>query len=198
MRYEGKKQNIHYHSDKAASIQTITGWVSSTGVYWGKDEHMARWSGCTHMTCQCGNVHEKGRTVCDECFHKRSVERFLAMPEKADTGDFLYSDAADRYFSEVSEAEDYAYDEGLTLHDLRLIICEPNIMKTVDDEHWDGDLPEDQYLEDCAPKAVMEKLRELNELIASMKPVLSWSPGKYRLSLADYSPRETAEEEAAS
>jgi hypothetical protein len=177
------KKNIHYHSDAAASIQTVTGWVSATGVFWDKDEHMARWSGCTHMTCDCGNVHPKGRTICDACFEKRSIERFMAMPEKADLGAFLFSDSADRYFSEISEAEDFAFDEGMTLHDLRLIICEPNIMRPVDYENWESDLPEGMGLEDCAPKEVLEKLRELNELIVKAKPILSWRPGKYRLAL---------------
>lgn len=187
-----RNKNIHYHSDAAASIQTVTGWVSRDGYFWGKDEHMARWSGCTHVTCECGAVHTKSRTCCDDCLDKRSLERFHKLPEKADTGGFLYSDAADRYFSEVSEAEEYAYDEGITLHDLRLIICEPNFMRTVDDEYWEGDLPEDQYLEDCVPKEVAEKLRELNELIMKMRPVLSWSPGKYRLSLANCAATEPA------
>lgn len=196
MRQQAK--NIHYHSDKAASLQTVTGWVSSNGTFYGKDEHLARWAGCTHMTCGCGAVHPKGRTCCDECFHKRAVERFLKMPERADTGDFLYSDAADRYFSEISEAEDYAYDEGLTLHDLRLIICEPNHMRPIEDDYWEGDLPEDQYIDDCAPKVVTDKLRELNELIITMKPILSWSPGKYRLSLANYTAPDQADSGAVS
>lgn len=190
-----KKPAIHYYSDKAASLQTVTGWVSSEGVFWGKDEHMARWSGCTHMTCECGDVHAKSQTSCDACFQKRDLARYAAMPERADTGDMLFSDYADRYFSEISEAEDYAFDEGLTLHDLRLIICEPNAMREVEDDYWEDDLADDRTIDDTAPNAILQKLRELNDLIREIKPVLSWRPGKYRLALANPQPHQSAQKQ---
>ena len=42
------KKIILPESPEAASIQTVTGWVSSNGRYWGNDEHMARYDGSTH------------------------------------------------------------------------------------------------------------------------------------------------------
>ena len=32
---------VPYDSSEAASIQTVTGWVSRSGRFWGNDEHMA-------------------------------------------------------------------------------------------------------------------------------------------------------------
>ena len=42
------KQIILPESPEAASVQTVTGWVSRTGRYWGNDERMARYDGSTH------------------------------------------------------------------------------------------------------------------------------------------------------
>jgi len=42
---------VPYDSAEAASIQTVTGWVSRSGRFWGNDEHMARYDGCTHRKC---------------------------------------------------------------------------------------------------------------------------------------------------
>ena len=43
-----EKQIIMEDSPEAASIQTVTGWVSRTGRFWGNDERMARFDGSTH------------------------------------------------------------------------------------------------------------------------------------------------------
>ena len=47
-----KLKIVMMDSDKAASIQTVTGWVDRQGRFWGKDEHQARWCGATHRKCK--------------------------------------------------------------------------------------------------------------------------------------------------
>ena len=180
--YRAVKKNIHYHSDSAASIQTVTGWVSRDGHFWGQDEHMARWSGCTHKTCECGKVVAKGWIKCDECREAARVERFRSLPERSTCGGMVYSDSHQRYFDDLSDAVDYAADEQVSVACLDLVCCKPTYMGEIyPDEIFEGDMPEDQCFADIAPKDILEKLSELNELIQKSKFVLSWYPDKFRV-----------------
>ena len=55
-------KEIRYDSAEAATYKTgLAGWVSCTGNFWGEDEHMARWTGCTHQSCACGFALERRR-----------------------------------------------------------------------------------------------------------------------------------------
>lgn len=175
-------KNIHYHSDKAASLQTVTGWVSCDGRFFGNDEHLARWAGCTHKTCACGKITSKHYTICDTCREEKRSERYRAMPEGNPGSDMVYSDSGQRYFNDVDDALDYAADEGCSIAGLDLVCCEPAYMKGIDWDLWADDLPEDQMLSECAPKAIIDKLEELNTLIRESKVILSWWPGKERVS----------------
>lgn len=63
-------------STEAAQLVTITGWVSRTGIFYGNDERIARYAGCTHRPCEtedCGKPTEKTYIYCDDCRHKRDV-----------------------------------------------------------------------------------------------------------------------------
>ena len=57
-------------------------------------------------------------------------------------------------------------------------------MRGIDWDYWADGLPEDQMLSDCAPKAIIDKLEELNAMIRASKIVLSWWPGKERVAKA--------------
>lgn len=183
------KKIIFYESEEAASLKTVTGWVSSDGRFFGDDERIARWNGCTHKTCACGRPMTKHWIICDECRAAKDLEKFLAMPERVAGAGLVYSNASDTYFNDIDDAIDHAADEGISLHEMQLIICEPVRMKQIDEDYWADDLAEDFTINDSDP-VIAEKLDELNELIESRKPVLSWFPGKYRVSLADYSQEE--------
>src|SRR5579872_5803301 len=77
-----EKPIVMYDSPEAATFRTgLSGWVSSDGHYYGKDEHLARWAGSTHKKCECGNIHEKTWTCCEECRGKNDRKRYLALPE---------------------------------------------------------------------------------------------------------------------
>lgn len=166
-------------SPEAASLQTVTGWVSRTGIFYGNDERIARFAGCTHVPCDaCGKVTEKLWTHCEECRKTREIARYEAMPRKPWDGQaMLYSEAWDEYFDDPGAAEE-ALDEGQTLADLRLVICEPNYGRPLDDDYFCDELGEDGHL----PVILESAIETFNEALAKA-PALSWSPGKYALEL---------------
>lgn len=159
---------------------TVTGFVDTHGRFWGEDERMARWSSCTHVRCQCGGLAERHWTACPDCRAKKAAERYAAMPKvEWNGGSFVYSDSHDRYFQDYDELVDYirdlrADDSSVTVDDLRLIICEPNMAREIDGgDHFGDDLPEDGEL----PDELQQAIDALNAVIRKQPP-LSWSPGK--------------------
>lgn len=165
-------------SDDAAKIVTVTGWVDRQGRFWGNDERMARWSGATHLVCDCGTVHEKAWTKCPECHQKAHEERYAAMPQEAWDGEApLYSDACDTYFSSEEELVEYVQDDPeRNYENLRLLICEANYPREIDgSDHFSDDLPEDGEL----PSVLEAAFEALNEVIKKQPP-LSWSPRRVR------------------
>ncbi|WP_206601766.1 hypothetical protein [Herbaspirillum aquaticum] len=129
---KGAELHIPYSSPEAASLQTVTGWVSRDGRFWGDDEHMARFCGATHRQCkQCEAVEIKiDRLYCDSCLELRRIEKYKAMPrEQWDGAALLYLDGTDRYFQDPNEAREYANDKGIDrqgrpickLHGLRML-----------------------------------------------------------------------------
>lgn len=171
-----EKTKILYNSPEAASIQTITGWVSSMGRFWGKDEHMARYEGSTHDICKCGEEKEKGYTICEKCRAAKNIENYYKMPFKEWDGKtplVLFND--DRYFFDEDEIELYLEDNELHPSDLKLVICEPNHLHEVNPDYWSDITPEDAEL----PEAVSKALDALNKAISEAKP-FSWSEGIYR------------------
>lgn len=181
----GREQKIiMYDSPEAATYKTgLEGWVTTSGQfsgqYWGKDEHMARWSGCTHTVCQCGNVHPKVSTLCDSCRAKKDAERFDAMPVvewDEVTPVVVFND--DRYFFDLESVLDYMADLEPN-SDLRLCLCGPIRLHYVSEDNWCDDLPEDGEL----PDAVQAKLDELNAAIKEAGPV-SWTEGSQRINMA--------------
>lgn len=167
-------------SDRAAEFRTdISGWVDRHGRFWGEDERMARWSGCTHLICpECGKVMSKNYTLCSECRNEKSVGRYKARESKLWDGITpLYSDACDRYFFDWDEVLEYLNEidqQEESFGVLRLLICSPIRLRQVDDDYFCDELPEGGSL----PSDVVEALADLNEVIRRQTPV-SWAPGKY-------------------
>ena len=77
---------ILYDSDEAAKFVTgISGWVDRRGVFFGDShdsEDVARYSGCTHRCCSCGNVMEKYHTKCAVCREREATERYKKREKK--------------------------------------------------------------------------------------------------------------------
>lgn len=175
------------NSPEAAQLVTVTGWRSRRGYFFGLDERTARYNGCTHVHCSCGRVIEKGRTKCSDCRGAAEVVKYNAMPKKVwDGTGMLYSEAADRYFSNWDEVEDFLAEEeeAQSADSLLLVICEPQYASEIEeDEHYCDSLPEDCTVAD-ADKELAAMFDELNSYIRENKPVLSWYPGKFAVDLS--------------
>lgn len=164
-------------SEKAATFQTVSGWVSRKGFFYGKDERLARYDGSTHHPCsECGELVEKNH-YCRPCHAKKERLMFEAMPRKEWDGvGMLYSAEKDHYFYGADDVDDYCASEEVTPESLRLIICVPTHAGEVDPtEFYESDLPEDGEV----PADLQKEFDELNEFIRESKIVLSWTPGKY-------------------
>ena len=162
-------------SAEAATYRTdISGWVSRDGRFFGDDERLARWSGCTHCPCsECGAMTSKHRTICDPCHAKREDANYAAMPTKEWDGDTpLYSHKDDKYF--FGDVLEYCEDEDRKPEDLQLVICEPAYGRPIDSDYFCDELPEDGEV----PDVIAVAMQALNKAIKEAGP-LSWLPGKY-------------------
>lgn len=175
-----KEKIIMYDSPEAATYKTdLKGWVSSTGNYFGKDEHLARYAGCTHLTCECGNIMKRGWTKCDECRHKVAVERFNKLPFREwDNKEPVCTWDGDRYFFSEDDLISYMEDdEDNMMSEIDLLICEPNPWQQIDYDYWSDGFAENDDGE--LPKELEDKMKEINEIIKKLPPQ-SWSPGNVR------------------
>lgn len=164
-------------SEEAASIKTVTGWVSRNGHFWGDDERMARYDGSTHKKCEeCGKIIPMA-SYCTNCHARKEIEKYNKMERKEwNEADALYSFSADQYFFSRTDLSDYCENEGVLPDDLLLVICEPSYATTVDPaDYYQDELPEDGEV----PFAVQEAFDELNAKLEENKTILSWFPGKY-------------------
>jgi len=168
-------------SDEAAKFATgIEGWVDRYGRFWGKDEYMARWSGCTHAMCsECGRPTPKSYTMCNDCRKKKAIERYNAKKCKQWDGNVpLYSETTHEYFLDKDNLNYYLEDHECTPESLHLVICEPIYLRQVDEDYFYNKFPKN----DNIPPDVATALEDLNRIISEQEPV-GWKPGKYRILL---------------
>jgi hypothetical protein len=167
-----------YDAPDLVERKTVTGWVDSTGRFWGEDEHMARFCSATHKRCACGGIAKVSYTKCDDCRHRDDVARYHAMTKAEWDGvAMIYSEARDRFFSSPEDAEDWL-DDGETMESLRLVLCEPQNLQEVDEDYWHDELPEDGEL----PDAIAVALEALNAAIRA-NTQFTWYPVKKALAL---------------
>lgn len=175
---------ILYDSDEAATFVTgISGWVSRQGHFWGEDEHMARFDGATHRKCpKCGGIY-RINSYCSPCAERREEEKFKAMPRREWGGEgMVYSRTRDEFFSSWDDVADCCDNEDCPMESLQLIICEPVYARTVDEDYWGDELPEDMHLDDCDSE-LAELVDGVNKYILEHRPILSWRPGEFALEL---------------
>ena len=177
------KKVIMADSDEAASIKTVTGWVSSTGHFWGKDERMARFDGSTHKICDknpAPGVVEQ-RSWCEACRAERMTAKWEAMPRREYDGEPVCVFDSDTYFFAPEEIADWLLDNDIKLEDARLVFCKPKHPEQIDpNEHYQDDLPEDGEVS----AALAEAFDALNKIIEAQPP-LSWWEGDEAVVLPD-------------
>jgi len=173
-----EKKIVMFDSNEAAKQATVTLWQSRDGGL-SEDERAARYGGCTHVKCKdCGKPVEKWKIYCSECEHRRAIERWTDMPRAKYDGGMLYSQTLDKYYNDLGEAEDdiqeYIDSEDISgiaeLDDLRLVICEPQYARQMDEDYFD--LPEDGALSE----PLLAAMNAFNAIAS--KEIVSWFPGK--------------------
>jgi hypothetical protein len=184
-----EKKIIMRDSDEAASIKTVTGWVSSDGRWWGDDERTARYAGCTHERCACGAVVEKSRTKCDKCFAKDRWEKYKTLQTKLWDGEapLVFWDD-DTFFWNDSDLMDYCEEHQEQPQDLCLVFADPVYGRYLESDYFCDELHDDGEL----PDSILEAMEKFNEVVKAAGP-LSWRDGKiaaiipehYRIELED-------------
>src|SRR5208282_2864582 len=131
-----KEEKIVMHdSPEAATRVEMLGWKSRDGIFYPGDnpssEYGARWSGCTHQTCECGNIYNKGRVRCRSCQAKLDSEKYYALPIAEWDGETpTCDDGLDKYFWDKSQLIDEMYwqlDEAKKRGEepeMHVVICE--------------------------------------------------------------------------
>lgn len=171
------KNIIMRDSPEAASIQTVTGWVSATGHFWGGDERMARFDGATHQKCEKNPDHPvySINAYCNECRNETMQDKFEALPRRDWDGETplcIYD--GENYFFDAQSIRDYLIDNEIELVDAKLVFCTPQRASEIDpNEHFADDLPEDGEVS----AELADAFDVLNEVIRRCEP-LSWMPGK--------------------
>jgi hypothetical protein len=171
------KQIMINDEDSATYKTNIKGWVSSTGRFFGENEDAARYDGCTHRPCvQCGKPTKKHYYKCEYCRRKEELDRYYAMPKKQWDGEaVLYSDAYDEYYPDIHNVINAAEDYGITLSELRIVICEPVYPKPLTSSYFEDEMVEDDEL----PYELIEALEQFNDAVKNV--LISWEPGHFAL-----------------
>ncbi|WP_417285319.1 hypothetical protein [Comamonas sp.] len=163
-------------SNEAASIQTVTGWVSSDGKFWGNDERMARYAGSTHRKCENNPDHPPvaNNDSCRQCRKERKEQQWQDMPKEAYTPEAfpLHLYATDRYFFDAEDLFYWLKEYNIKPEDVRLTKCKPSYPDQIDpNEHFCDIVPEDGEV----PEDVWEAFENLNEVLKKSEP-FSWFP----------------------
>lgn len=183
---------IQYDDDRAAKKITLEGWVSRHGHFYHNDklnqaEHLARWDGCTHLKCECGNLYStNGYVCCDACRAVQRQKNYLSMPfQEWDGVAPLVEYDNDRYFFSEEDLREYCEENDVNVEGMQLVICEPTYLRELDgDDHFDDDLPEDATLEDVAPE-IHAAFESLNAVIRehNARTPSAWYPGRFRTTI---------------
>lgn len=156
-----REKPVLYHDDGVAEQVTLTGWRSRHGHFYGDNEHLARWDGCTHVICACGTATPKHYTACEACRQKADDARYLALPLVDWNGEMVCTFDNDRFFRDEEEFLDWCELEELDPAEVQLVACEPRGLREVDPDYWTDELPEDGEL----PGPLQDALDAFNAVV---------------------------------
>lgn len=182
-------RQIDFNSPEAATLKTVSGWVSRHGRFYGDDERTARYDGCTHRPClDCGKTIDRSRTKCVACCEVMAQKTYDARERRPYAGGYVYSEVLNRFFSDEESLRDEIGDGGdqESIDGMRLIICDPVYLHEIDDDYFFDELPEDMQLRDVADD-VAQAIEQVNQLIRQRRKngqAVSWQPGRYAVDTA--------------
>jgi hypothetical protein len=167
--------------DETGKVISV-GYLSNDNFFYN-DESLARYRSCTHKTCDCGKPMTKFYLSCEECRAKKIIDRYNDLPYEEWNGVTpLATYDGDEYFFDIDDIEWFCEEHEMELHELRLVICEPNRFRLVTSDYWDDIWPENlEHL----PKEIEDALEIFNTVLKNANP-LSWRPGKKRTSVEFY------------
>ena len=161
------KKRILYDSPEAASVQTVTGWVSSRGMFCGNDEHMARHHGSTHRVCEKNLDHGEHETrgYCEVCAREGRAAQYETLPKRPYDGTFpLTVWDCDEWFYDADHLIGYLVDNDIRPEDAALVACRSVAFRDLNEEDIidssgaeDYDLPDDVRKALDAFNAVLEQ-----------------------------------------
>lgn len=162
-------------SDEAASYKTVSGWVSRDGHFYGDNERIARYAGCTHRPCEdCGEPANKHYIVCSSCRQKHQRGRYEALPVEEWDGEPLCLYDGDEFFFDLDDIINFCEEHDLKPADLMLTDTRPEGLRRVDEDYWYDDLPEGVEV----PDEVYDALEVLNKAITDVGDIVWWMSGK--------------------
>ena len=168
-----KELIIMYDDPQIVTPHTQQGFKGLDGHFW-PDEHMARWSSCTHLKCDCGKVMSKSWTKCDDCRHKMDVEKYNSMPRKPHDGQFpLALFRGDEFFFDEDALYSYCDEQNLQPSELMLVFCTADYGPEVTSEIFADHTPEDWQYDDLDPD-VLKAMDALNKVIRDNGPYCWW------------------------
>lgn len=186
-----KPEEIILDTDpRAATFQTVQGWVCRDGRFFGSNEDAARYSGCTHRKCRdCDKPARKSWLICDECRAKADREKHAARKvEPWDGVTPLFSHAMDEYFFCIDSLTDELHERDMRPEDAMIVLCEPTYPKQIDpNDYYSDDLPQDGEVGEEIEKA----FAALNAVL-DKQPPLSWYPGKIAVDVSTLGIKEEA------
>lgn len=166
------EKRILYSSDEAAKLTTVTGWVDRHGRFFGNDEQSARYCGATHLSCKkCGTVHDKNKGICDKCYELEMLAMWCTLekcPWDGTTPVMLHT--SDEFFFDAESFLNWCADNEEEPEGVHLVHCKPQHLRTIDEDHFADELPEDGEL----PQAIAEALAALNTAIRAHTEPVSW------------------------
>ena len=162
-------------SELAAKKATLEGWISRNGFFY-QDENLARYEGCTHKKCDCGEIYPK-YSYCQKCHNKRRQDKFNALSAKEwDGKEPLCIFDTDTYFFDEDDLYDYCEDNDVRPEEIQLVICQPVEFQELNPyEFFSDELAEDQEL----PNPIIEAANNFNEAVRQVLP-FSWEEGKFK------------------
>ena len=171
---------IMYDSVEAAEYQTgLSGWVSGGGLYFGENEDMARYAGCTHKYCECGQIMRKHYTRCESCQERRANEWYVSLEKRRwDYDGPVYSDSADIYFSDWDDLENYCEEHDTSPEELRLLTCKPIDPPIITESYFDDELSDGEDL----PAEIKAAIGEVNKVVVKHWPT-TWESSDYAVDL---------------
>ena len=180
---KNNKKVILFELDEAAKFtEGISGWVSRSGRFYGKDENAARYEGCTHVKCKsCDAVIEKHKSLCNDCTYKRKQELYKKKEKKEWDGILpLYSEYLHEYLygSDLNEAIDEHGEEKLML-----LICKEVTLSHVNEDIFEHDLPEDVEFDDISTKGLLDAMAKLNVEIDKIGAI-GYEPSKFAATIS--------------